>query len=261
VGEMDKIQESKSKKRIIKINAENLHYKVLNERIHQLIQKGCRKIVLDNVRGQRYIGDGLSTPDLEIIINGVPGNDLASFMNGPKIIIKGNAQDGVGNTMNAGEVVIYGDAGDIVGYSMRGGRIFIKGNVGYRVGIHMKAYKEFFPIVIVGGSARDFLGEYMAGGLLVILGLTQSKTANIIGDFVGTGMHGGNIFLRGKVDPKCLGREVKIDQPTREDLTFLHTHLTDFCKYFNFNLDEILKKPFIKLYPYTHRPYGRLYAY
>lgn len=247
------------KTKSIKINAEGLYYKVLNEKVHKAINKGYKKIILNNVCGQRYIGDGLRGEDIEIIINGVPGNDLAAFMDGPKIIVRGNAQDGVGNTMNAGEVIIHGDAGDIIGHSMRGGRIFVKGDVGYRVAIHMKAYKNLFPVVIVGGTAKDFLGEYMAGGLLVLLGLNTKK--EIVGDFVGTGMHGGSIFIRGEVDERCLGKEVKITQPGEDDQVLLRQHLNAFCKYFDYSLSQILKKPFIKLYPYTHRPYGKLYAY
>jgi glutamate synthase domain-containing protein 3 len=260
----------KNKEKMMKsitIDAEGIHYKVLNEKIHQAIRKGYKKIILNNVCGQRYIGDGLRGEDVEIIIDGVPGNDLAAFMDGPKIIVNGNAQDGVGNTMNAGEVIIYGDAGDITGHSMRGGKIYIRGDVGYRVGIHMKAYKDLFPVVIVGGTARDFLGEYMAGGLLVILGLNTSAhsstnlSTEIVGDFVGTGMHGGSIFIRGEVDSRRLGKEVKITKPTDEDMQLLKRYLSEYCEYFKLNLNKILKKPFIKLYPYTHRPYGKLYAY
>ena len=133
------------------IDAQGLHYRSLNKRLRGLIEEGEKRILLKNVCGQRYIGDGVGV-EVEIIVEGVPGNDLASFMDGPRIIVRGNAQDGVGNTLNRGEVIIHGDAGDIVGYSMRGGRIFIQGNVGYRVGIHMKAYREFFPVVVVGGG-------------------------------------------------------------------------------------------------------------
>jgi glutamate synthase domain-containing protein 3 len=247
----------------IKIDADGLHYKVLNEKIHRAIRKGYRRIVLDNVCGQRYIGDGIRG-DVEILINGTPGNDLAAFMDGPKIYVYGNAQDGVGNTMNEGLVVIHGDAGDITGHSMRGGRIYVRGDVGYRVGIHMKAYKNWFPVVIVGGTAKDFLGEYMAGGLLVILGLSKSGSdtkSDIVGDFVGTGMHGGSIFIRGEVDERRLGKEVKITKPNEEDMKLLKRYLEEYCRFFSLDLGQILKKPFIKLYPYTHRPYGKLYAY
>ncbi|HIE44501.1 MAG TPA: hypothetical protein EYP78_06895 [Candidatus Omnitrophica bacterium] len=253
------------------IEAKNLHYRALNEKIHQAIEKGYRKITLNNICGQRYVGTGLKEKDIHISINGTPGNDLAAFMEGPHITVEGNTQDAVGNTMNAGEVIIKGDAGDIIGYSMRGGRIFVKGDAGYRVGIHMKAYKDLYPVIIVGGTARDFLGEYMAGGLLVVLGLnSHPKSYNsqftihskgIVGDFVGTGMHGGSIFIRGEVDERSLGREVKISRPTKGDMIMLKTHLTDYCRYFDLKLETILKKPFLKLYPHSHRPYGRLYAY
>jgi glutamate synthase domain-containing protein 3 len=257
----------KQRTKSVAINAEGIHYKLLNEKIHNAIKKGYKKIILENVCGQRYIGDGLESEDVEIIINGVPGNDLASFMDGPRIVVNSNAQDGVGNTMNAGKVIIYGDAGDITGLSMRGGKIYIKGNVGYRVGIHMKAYKNLFPVVIVGGTAKDFLGEYMAGGLLVILGLNASMhspvhaSTEVVGDFVGTGMHGGSIFIRGRVDERRLGKEVKITKPNNEDMELLKKYLSEYCSYFKFNLNKIFKEPFIKLYPYTHRPYGKLYAY
>jgi glutamate synthase domain-containing protein 3 len=239
------------------IDAQGLHYRDLNKDIRLLITGGEKRILVKNVCGQRFIGDTIAG-DAEIIVKGVPGNDLASFMDGPRIIVRGNAQDAVGNTMNRGEVIIDGDAGDIVGYAMRGGRIFIRGNVGYRVGIHMKAYEEFFPVVIAGGGARDFLGEYMAGGLLVILGLNGEEIA---GDFIGTGMHGGALFLRGEVDPAQLGREVKRGEVTPQDMVLLRRHIGDFCSWFDLDLEEVLKKPFSKIYPYSHRPYGTIYAY
>ena len=240
-----------------KIDAENLHYRILNEELRGLIREGEKRIVLENVCGHRYIGNAVGE-EVEIIIEGVPGNDLAAFMDGPRIIVNGNAQDGVGNTMNRGEVVIHGNAGDIVGYSMRGGRIFIRGDVGYRVGIHMKAYKQFFPVVIVGGGARDFLGEYMAGGLLVVLGMNSHT---LVGDFIGTGMHGGTILLRGEMDPRRLGKEVKIGKVTPEDRALLEKHLGDFCTCFGLDDNEIFKVPFTKISPYSHRPYGMTYAY
>ncbi len=250
------------------IDCREIAYRQLNEMIHEAVGQGVRRFVLDNVLGQRFIGDNLGG-GVEIVINGTPGNDLAAFMDGPRIIVHGNAQDGVGNTMNNGLVVVHGNAGDITGHSMRGGRIYVRGDVGYRVGIHMKAYKELFPVLIAGGRARDFLGEYMAGGLLVILGLDsplQRQSAynserEIVGDFVGTGMHNGTILLRGKVDERMLGKEVKMIDPSKEDMETLKKYLSEYCGLFNLNMADILKKPFYKLYPYSNRPYGKLYAY
>ena len=155
----------------VHIDAKNLHYTPLNQQIRAAIAGGAKEIVIDNVLGQRFIGDGLRGDDVTITVNGVPGGDLAMFMSGPTIIVHGNADHAPGNTMDQGKVIIHGSAGDAVAHSMRGGRVYVRDNIGYRGGIHMKQYKEKRPIVVVGGFARAFLGEYMAGGLLIVLGL------------------------------------------------------------------------------------------
>ena len=187
----------------VTIDAKDLHYTPLNQRIRKAVADGATKIVIDNVLGQRFIGDGLKGDGVEITVNGVPGGDLAMFMSGPTIIVHGNADHAPGNTMDKGKVIIHGSAGDAVAHSMRGGRVYVRDNIGYRGGIHMKQYMEKRPIVVVGGSARAFLGEYMAGGLLIVLGLGGVSPISERG--VGSGIHGGEIFVRGNVDGLCLG--------------------------------------------------------
>ena len=136
---------------MIQIDATDMPYKALNEKIRELAAAGEEAIELDNVCGQKFIGDGLKG-HVKIDINGIPGNDMAVFMDGPEITVHGNGQDGIGNTMNAGKVIIHGNAGDVIGYAMRGGKIFIKGDVGYRVGIHMKAYAR---IIYLSSSSAE----------------------------------------------------------------------------------------------------------
>lgn len=244
----------------IVIDASHLLYPELNERIRNAAAKRIKEIFVKGVNGQRYIGCGLKG-DAHIIINGVPGNDLASFMDGPTIIVKNNGQDGIGNTMNSGKVVVYGHAGDILGYSMCGGKIFVKGDAGYRVGIHMKSYKNKNPVIVVGGRVYDFLAEYMAGGIIIVLGLAREKNKLVVGDWCGTGMHGGVIFIRGDVQEYQLGKEVKKFSPDKDDYMILRNHLREYCNYFSLDIEKILNSYFIKLIPVTHRPYGKLYAY
>src|SRR3990170_5361539 len=184
------------KMKMHEIDAKGVYYRDLNEKVRQAISRGEKEILLKNVNGQYYIGDGLRGGDVRITIEGVPGNDLAAFMDGPTLIVKGNAQDNIANTMNGGKVVIHGHAGDVLGYGMRGGKLHILGDVGYRIGIHMKGYQDQTPVIISGGSAQDFYGEYMAGGILILLGLERRNSQPIIGDYVGTGMHGGVIYIR-----------------------------------------------------------------
>ncbi len=242
------------------INARNVYYRDLNARLREIVAGGAPKIDLCNVHGQRYIGTDLNRP-VEIEIFGTPGNDLGAFMNGPRLIVRGNAQDGCGNTMNEGEIIVHGRAGDTVGFSARGGKIFIKGDVGYRAGIHMKEYKEKKPVIVIGGTAQDFLGEYMAGGVLILLGLNLGEGESHRTKYVGTGMHGGVIYVRGDIAAWQLGKEVGICELGEADDDILNKYIVEFAGEFGYDADKILGDKFIKLYPRLLRPYGRLYAY
>jgi glutamate synthase domain-containing protein 3 len=163
--------------------------------------------------------------------------------------------------MNEGEIVVHGRAGDIAGLSARGGRIFVREDVGYRAGIHMKEYRGKKPALVIGGTAQDFLGEYMAGGIVVVLGLTLNDGDCHRASFVGTGMHGGVIYLRGQINDYQLGKEVGVGQPNRKDRAILRDLVTQFAAHFGFDAEKILVGRFVKLFPLYLRPYGRLYTY
>jgi glutamate synthase domain-containing protein 3 len=245
----------------LQIDAAGMHYRQLNTRLRQAVNgNGTARIEIRNVYGQRYLGTDLHRP-VEIHIHGTPGNDLASFMDGPRIVVHGNAQDGCGNTMNEGEIIIHGRAGDVTGHSMRGGRIWVRDDVGYRVGIHMKAYKDKQPAIIIGGTAQHFLGEYMAGGTLMVLGLTLKPGEPHPASFIGTGMHGGRMYIRGPLVDHQLGKGVGQVPLEEEDERLIEELVRGYAAHFDRDADEILDEPFAKLVPLSLRPYGRLYAY
>ena len=241
------------------LDATGVYYRELNERVRSLTSKGSREITLEGVNGQRYIGCGLRD-DVRITIDGVPGNDLGAFMDGPTIIVDDNAQDGVGNTMNGGKIVVKGNAGDVLGYAMRGGKVFVKGDVGYRVGIHMKSFKEQVSVIVVGGRAGDFFGEYMAGGILVLIGLGEGEKP-VAGDYLGTGMHGGVIFVRGSIEEDQLGREVRVFPISDEEREKLTSLLKEFSSDTETDVSGVDVDDFVALKPFSHRPYGNLYVY
>lgn len=242
----------------MKIDAKDMTHRQLNMTIRDAVESGNTWLELDNVNGQRYIGGGMDG-NVKITINGTPGNDLGSFMNGTEIIVNANAQDGIANTMNDGRIIIHGSVGDIIGYGMRGGKLYIKGNVGYRVGIHMKEYEDKVPVIITGGTAGDFFGEYMAGGIMILLGIGSEN--GVVGDYVGTGMHGGVIYIRGEVDPRDLGKEVAALEPGEDDMKLIVPLLKEYCGCFGFDFDEVMSRGFTKLVPLSHRPYGEMYVY
>jgi len=248
------------KANIVNIDASGVYYRDLNAGLRQAVADGARKIALHNIYGQRYIGTDLDVP-VEIDIYGTPGNDLGAFMNGPRITVYGNAQDGCGNTMNEGEIIVHGHAGDIIGLSARGGKIFVREGVGYRAGIHMKEYLNKRPVIVIGDTAQDFLGEYMAGGILLLLGLDLVEGQHHRAKYIGTGMHGGVIYIRGSVEEFQLGKEVDVTSLEAEDIFLVRQYIGEYVDHFGGDVDSIMEREFIKLFPRWLRPYGRLYAY
>ena len=143
---------------------------------------------------------------------------------------------------------------------MRGGRILIEGNVGYRAGIHMKAYMEHYPVLIVGGTAGSFLGEYLAGGLIAVLGI-GANGAYPCRFFCGTGMHGGKIILRCDDAPFGLPRQVLVREMTEADRAELAPHVQAYCAHFGGDAEALLAQKYFVLTPNPEAGYKQLYTF
>lgn len=248
-----------------------MKYQRLNEQIHELLTEGVKHIKIYNVVGQRFIGAALKDPDILLEIHGTPGNDLGIFMDGPRIEVFGNVQDQCGNTMSGGTIVIHGSSRDVAGLSARAGTIFVRGDGGYRVGVHVKEYRHTRPVLVFGGRVREFFGEYMAGGLLVALGLdikadgsfTKITRKPIAGDSLATGIHGGKIILaRAKEEIPCdyLGVGAALNDLGDADRKDLETVLASYCKEFNVDHDKIMGLDFCKVTAVSKRPFASNYC-
>ena len=235
------------------INAKNVDYKDLND----ALRDATGDVELENTIGQRFIAVGMA--DKNIKIKGIPGNALGAYLNGAVIEVMGNAQDAVGDTMNNGEIIIHGNVGDAVGYAMRGGKIFVQGNAGYRAGIHMKAYCEKQPVIVIGGKCGSFLGEYQAGGTIIVLGLTDDDK-NIVGNFPCTGMHGGKMYLRGNCDNIKFPKGVNLKKASDEDMEEIKLYIKSFCENFGYDEKEILNSDFTLVTPDSKNPYKQMYV-
>ena len=243
----------------VRIDAREIHYTPLNQMIRRAVADGVTEIVIDNVLGQRFIADGLRGDGVTITINGVPGGDLGMFMSGPTLIVHGNADHAPGNTMDRGCIVIHGSAGDAVGHSMRGGRIYVRDDIGYRGGIHMKQYMEKRPVLVVGGSARAFMGEYMAGGLLIVLGLTGIPPLSERG--IGSGIHGGEIFVRGNVPDNILGVGAKQKPASDDEKHTIAPVVRDFASRFSLDPAPLLASDYTRIVPASTRPFANKYTW
>ncbi|MEN6326423.1 MAG: glutamate synthase [Syntrophomonas sp.] len=228
---------------------------------HELLQILDRmpqqEIEINNLNGQRYIACGWKNTK-KLVLRGTVDNNLGAFAQGPQIMVYGNAQEGVANTMSDGQITLHGRAGDIAGYGMRGGALLIRGDAGYRLGIHMKAYQEKKPVIVVGGSAGAFAGEYMAGGFIIVLGLESKR--KLIGPYCGTGMYGGAIYLRGSFPEQNLASNLIRETLSINELSEIMPYLESFAMSFEYPLEKILETPFTRLRVLEERPFAHLYT-
>ncbi len=235
------------------IDAKGLDCAALNERL----RRAEGRIEISGCLGQRFLAAGMSGKT--IAISGVPGNALGAYLNGGEIRVRGNAQDAVGDTMNDGRIVVEGNIGDTAGYAMRGGKIYVRGNAGYRAGIHMKAYGDRVPVMIIGGKAGSFLGEYQAGGIIAVLGI-GCPDRPIVGSFPCTGMHGGQLFLRSDCKGVVFPDQVSVGRATERDLARLQPYLAEYCALFGLDEAGILDAAFVVVTPDTGNPYKQMYV-
>jgi len=219
---------SRSPDSVATLDSSGVGFSEINEFLRRAYLSGSETARIDNASGQRYLGIAFSTKQADgtrrkfkVLINGYPGNCLANLNDGVSYEVHGNVSDDLADTMHAGSVVIHGSARDVAGQTLQGGHIFVRGSVGNRAGIQMREYKQAKPFFIVGETADDYLGEYMAGGILAVLNLSGSDRP--VGKFAATGLVGGTVYIRGEVDPTQLGLP-----PSPEDiLSYLRTSLLD----------------------------------
>ena len=131
----------------------------------------------------------------------------------------------------------------------------------------MKEYEDFRPVVVYGGAVKEFFGEYMAGGILVALGMdidedgkaTDVPADKVVRGSLGSGIHGGVIYVRGEVPEHHLGVAASFQPFEEEDRQTLQPIFEEFCEHFGVDIDHIWKREFTKIAPASSRPYGGYY--
>lgn len=210
-------------------------------------------LVLRDVLAQRYLGCALPAGK-RLSIHGTPGNGMGAYLDGGIIEVFGNAQDQIGDTMDSGTIAIHGRCGDAAGYAMRGGSILVRDDCGWRAGINMKQYGAKRPAIVIGGDAGSFLGEYMAGGTILLCGRP--------GPHLATGMHGGVIYLAQPPDAHAISDGLVLMGADGADRDAIAELLGAYRAHFGGDGIGDLPEPdsFSKLVPASSRPYAALYA-
>jgi glutamate synthase domain-containing protein 3 len=81
-----------------------------------------------------------------------------------------------------------------------------------------------------------------------------------VGNFTGTGMHGGRIFIRTDAELSALPAQVTAEIASDDDLQKIEAHVSAFAKYFNIDVAQLLKEKFQVLKANAKNPYKQLYT-
>ncbi len=181
-----------------------LSSRILEETIQREVAHGHRVIEVEAF-GQHGIGGRLFKADGEVVkirIVGHSGQRTGSLgCPNTRIEIMGPASDDIG-WLNAGaEITVHGNASNGAMNGAAQGKVFIAGNIGAR-GMTMTKHNPRFepPELWVLGSAGDYFGEFMAGGIAVICGHEPQNPASVLGYRPFVGRVGGKAFFRGQAN-------------------------------------------------------------
>jgi NADPH-dependent glutamate synthase beta subunit-like oxidoreductase/glutamate synthase domain-containing protein 3/NAD-dependent dihydropyrimidine dehydrogenase PreA subunit len=182
-------------------DGQRVESRILEEQIQEAVAAGNRHLLIKAL-GQHGIGGRLwktGNEPVHVNIYGQCGQRVGAMgYPNTNIEIMGPASDDVG-WLNAGaQIVVHGNAGNGVANAMAQGKVYVAGNIGAR-GMTMTKHNPRMepPELWVLGSAGDYFGEFMAGGIAVICGHKSQNPDNILGYRPFVGMVGGKVFFRG----------------------------------------------------------------
>jgi NADPH-dependent glutamate synthase beta subunit-like oxidoreductase/glutamate synthase domain-containing protein 3/NAD-dependent dihydropyrimidine dehydrogenase PreA subunit len=219
-----------------KKEGERISSRILEEIIHRHIKNGRRNIEVEGF-GQHGIGGRLwdaGTEETHIRIIGQSGQRTGSFGHAnTRIEVMGPASDDIG-WLNAGaEIIVHGNASNGVMNGAAQGKVYIGGSIGARGMTMTKRNPRFEPPELwVLGSAGDYFGEFMAGGIAVICGHTAGQKDQLLGYRPLIGMVGGKVFVRGSVDGFSK-KDAKLSVLSDDEWNWLLTNLGTFLEKLN----------------------------
>jgi len=92
----------------------------------------------------------------------------------------------------------------------------------------------------------------------VVLGLGSDSVP--VGNFTGTGMHGGKIFIRTARELASLPAQVAAEIAGDADLLEIAPRISEFAGYFGLNAERLMKDRYYVLKPNEKNPYRQLYT-
>ena len=216
--------------------------------------QGWKKLVLYNLRGHRFVANGLGprTNDVRIDCYGDVGDYVASGIDGAEVNVHSAAQDQAAQIMKYGKLVIQGDVGQAFMYAAKGGHVYVMGNAAGRPLINAVGR----PKVVINGTCLDYLAEsfmagdpYNGGGFVIVNGLKPTHDGRWVEQptpYPGSNLFslasGGAIFIR---DPHRIVTSDQLNggrlaEFTEKDWSLILPHLQENERLFGVSIQRDL---------------------
>jgi len=99
----------------------------------------------------------------------------------------------------------------------------------------------------------------MAGGLVILLRKDAHRIYAERG--TGSGIHGGEIFIRGEIDPFSLGVGARSSPATLEEIASITPFIQQYTDAFGGDLEQFTRSPFTRIVPGSTRPFANKYTW
>ena len=182
----------------------------INTEIKRLIAGGETDIWMRNPVARHNLGVAI-LQSVKLTFDGSVGYYCAGMVDGPTVEIKGSAGWGLAESMMGGTVTVNGNAGNGAAASIRGGTVVVRSDAASRLGVSMKG-----GLIIVGGNCGYMAGFMAQRGTIIVCGDTGEAFAD--------SMYEAICFVGGNIAE--LGNDAVIEEPTKEDITFLESTLS-----------------------------------
>ena len=112
----------------------------------------------------------------------------------------------------------------------------------------------------ISGTPGNALGAKLNGGAIRVLG-NHKDGKPIIGNFCGTGMHGGEIYLRCEKVPAKLPAQVRAERLEKIPQGTVRALVSRWCSLFGEQESAFTEAVYYRLTPDSENPYRQMYAF
>jgi formylmethanofuran dehydrogenase subunit C len=192
------IRSSRDSDRDITPRCDKITTEIVNRILGKAIAEGYKEVEIREPSGLYNLALMLNQ-NVTVFAEGSVGGSFGAYNRGATLVVRRTAERFCGHTSRAGRFVVYGLAKEGCGQTNEGAHFLVFGKARQRSFAQQRGGSA-----VVGGGLGEYSGMLMASGTVACFGEN-------VGDFIGAGMLGGQIYIPGtSLRKETLGSKTKL---------------------------------------------------